>query len=385
MAPAIEPAYIGGDLSTLKEDLYRAYCPPGWTGRFDWCLSGEKDRLTWHLMETAGRFNLYLSHLFSTTERLKLYRRDDTATTTPVDNDKQVQQSSSTAPALSPSAIVGIASLALCSCKSSKPLITYLFLSTTLQSSPPQTIRRTTNNLAPTHSCIASAAMLRYFTHTPDPTSTSSLYRPEDAGQLERMKEVREFNRAAAWERAEEARWADEQESERKRRERAMMSRVIAAGGGRRGTGSGSPPSETKEEWRKRMGMSAMEAQGGFDVDAGEQWPLGGGGGGRERETLLGGSRDYSDGAYLDVEESAGDASSGGSSDRKGKQVDRNRVDGLGGGDPGETRPLTAPPTLMFGGGRSVAPKDLQQRQRMEEEGQWQQASIKPVTPDYYD
>jgi hypothetical protein len=228
--------------------------------------------------------------------------------------------------------------------------------------------------------------MLRYFTHTPDPTSTSSLYRPEDAGQLDRMKEVREFNRAAAWERAEEARWADEQDSERKRRERAMMSRVLAAGsGGRRETGSGSPPSETKEEWRKRMGMSAMEAQGGFDVDAGEQWPLGGGNSGRERETLLGGPRDYSEGAYVDIEESAADTSSGGSSDRKGKQVDRTRVFGLGGGDPGEARPLTAPPTLMFGGRRPEASRDYQQRQRTEEDEQWQQASIKPVTPDYYD
>jgi hypothetical protein len=111
MAPAIEPTYSGvtADLSSLKDDLYRAYCPPGWTGRFDWCMNGEKNRPTWHLMKITGRLKLYLLDLFSTANRSILYLRDDAATTTPVDNDKQVQQSSSTAPALSPSAIVGIA------------------------------------------------------------------------------------------------------------------------------------------------------------------------------------------------------------------------------------------------------------------------------------
>lgn len=208
------------------------------------------------------------------------------------------------------------------------------------------------------------------------------------------MKQFREFNRAAAWERAEKARMASDAESERKRRERAMMARVLAAGGGRvvAKKYSGSPrmsarETERKDEWRQRMGMSAMEAGGGVQVDEGENWPLAGAGGrGRERETLMGGERDYSDGAYVDVSEgsrsrSACGGSSGGSGGygSKGKEPKRQVAEPIvGGGDPEEMKRFTCPPALLaFSSGTGT--KETPQR----EPQQWQEAPTK--TPDYYD
>ena len=298
-----------------------------------------------------------------------VFRRDDTTQQDQQSSNQiQAQQTISSAPSLSPSAIVGIA------------IIGAMFF------------------------CVAAAAMLRYFTRS-DPSANvnaSSLYRPEDAGQLERMKEVREFNRMAAWERAEEARIVSEMSSRTKSGytlgemgdkdgERVMMGRVLAAVSGRPGkyqSGGGSPvkmgmgPGTVKEQWRRRMSVSAMEAQGAFDVDSGENWPLVGGQPPRNRQTLAGGSKDYSDGAYVDADtssDSTGAGGSGSSSNSKGKRPER-FLGGIGGGDPTEAKRFTCPPALGYGGGDFDVGASLayQQRQVRAEER-------RARMPDYYD
>lgn len=187
--------------------------------------------------------------------------------------------------------------------------------------------------------CVAAAAILRYF-QPPQNENEASLFRPESDSQLEHMKQVREFNRAAAAERAEEAR-----AQVAKEREQKMMARVLRGEKMRRG--SAVSVVKEKEEWRKKMNISAMEAGGALAVDEGEGWPLIGAKS-REtaiqrRETLIGGPRDYSDGAY-DTGSGSGGGSNGSAGDfevmdLKGKQPER-------GGDQllaEETKRLTSP------------------------------------------
>lgn len=182
-----------------------------------------------------------------------LKRRDDHLSTSP--------------PALSPSAIVGLCILGA------------MFL------------------------CVALAATLRYFTR-PDPntTTTTSLYRPEDFDQLERMKEVREFNRKAAWERAEEARGEEE-----------MRARVAGGRMGRVGRGKG--------DWRRRFGVGYVEEVEGL---VGGESSSGSGGSGR---------------SGMDSEGSG-----------KGKEVVRERVSGgeEEEGREGQMKRYTCPPVLQL-------------------------------------
>jgi hypothetical protein len=73
-------------------------CRLGYTRRDDWCIPSPE-------LIKNGRL---VSHLLETAQQLNLYRRDDAAASQPAENNNnQVQQSA--APALSPSAIVGIA------------------------------------------------------------------------------------------------------------------------------------------------------------------------------------------------------------------------------------------------------------------------------------
>lgn len=97
---------------------------------------------------------------------------------------------------------------------------------------------------------------------SPQDANPSSLFHPDtsNTAQLERMKQVRDFNREAAWERARECHVETESEME----ERVHLSYTEDRGGG--GGGGGAGRSKGKE---RRMPYAVGAQRGSFDWSAG--------------------------------------------------------------------------------------------------------------------